>query len=261
MKYGITTNITLQVRKGPDQRDEMVNQLLFGEVYSILETIGAWCRIESGIDQHSGWIETNCLHPISEKDYIKYLSDRQYVLKSLTKAFYTKHGKSGFWILPGSTLPEYNTENRHFNIGDEELFLEESNEEEPQPDIRQAILDTAHSYLHSPHLWGGRSLFGIDCSGFTQIVYKINGKRIPRETSQQVKQGNLVPFLEESKPGDLAFFDNDKGVICHAGILISKNKVIHASCKVRIDLIDHQGIHRSDMNEYTHKLRVIKSIL
>ena len=123
------------------------------------------------------------------------------------------------------------------------------------------MIETAFMYLNAPYLWGGKSPFGIDCSGFTQMVYKLNGYKLLRDASQQSKQGDALSFIEESEPGDLAFFDNDEGNIIHVGIIMEDNYIIHASGKVRIDRLDHLGIYNAEANRHTHKLRVIKKII
>ncbi|MNL48577.1 Gamma-D-glutamyl-L-lysine endopeptidase [compost metagenome] len=116
-------------------------------------------------------------------------------------------------------------------------------------------------FLNAPYLWGGRSILGIDCSGFTQVCYKILGIKLKRDAYQQADQGELVSFINEGKLGDLAFFDNAEGRITHVGILINSHQIIHASGRVRIDSIDHQGIFNEETQQYSHKLRIIKRIL
>ena len=117
------------------------------------------------------------------------------------------------------------------------------------------------SFLNVPYLWGGKSPFGIDCSGFTQTVYKLCGYSLLRDAKQQATQGEVLSFIEESEPGDLAFFDNEEGNITHVGILLDGNRIIHASGKVRIDKLDHQGIFNLEKNDYTHRLRLISKII
>ena len=123
------------------------------------------------------------------------------------------------------------------------------------------IVNTALLYLNTPYLWGGKTPFGIDCSGFTQMVYKLNGFNILRDASQQASQGEVLSFIEESSPGDLAFFDNNEGEITHVGIIMEDHRIIHAHGKVRIDLLDQSGIYNLDTKTHSHKLRVIKKIV
>ena len=124
-----------------------------------------------------------------------------------------------------------------------------------------ALIVTALFFQNAPYLWGGRTLFGIDCSGFSQIVFKLNGIKLNRDAWQQAEQGAVVDFLPEAKSGDLAFFDNAEGRIIHVGIMLGTNKIIHASGKVRVDTIDNQGIYNAEMGRYTHKLRIIKRFI
>jgi len=70
-----------------------------------------------------------------------------------------------------------------------------------------------------------------------------------------------LSFIEETKPGDLAFFDDDEGRIVHVGIIWEKNKIIHASGKVRIDNVDQFGIYNVETKRYTHQMRVMKRII
>jgi cell wall-associated NlpC family hydrolase len=128
-------------------------------------------------------------------------------------------------------------------------------------DVRESIALTAREFLNVPYLWGGKSFFAVDCSGFTQLVYKVHNVKLPRDASQQVEVGESLTFVEESQPGDLAFFENDEGRIVHVGIMLENQKIIHASGKVRIDTLDSTGIFNKEMNKHTHKLRVIKSVL
>ena len=125
---------------------------------------------------------------------------------------------------------------------------------------KSKIITTALRFLNSPYLWGGRTPLGIDCSGFTQMVYRLQGIDLPRDAYQQSEVGTTLSFIEESEAGDLAFFDDQEGKITHVGIMLEDNHIIHASGKVRIDRIDQQGIFNKETGKHTHKLRLIKSI-
>jgi cell wall-associated NlpC family hydrolase len=122
------------------------------------------------------------------------------------------------------------------------------------------VVSAAMMYLNATELVGGKTPFGIDSSGLSQMAYKLNGIALKRTPQEQSTQGEALSFIEEAKAGDLVFFDNKDGVIDHVGILLENNYIIHAFGSVRIDRIDHTGIFNIDTNSYTHSVRVIKSI-
>jgi cell wall-associated NlpC family hydrolase len=121
-----------------------------------------------------------------------------------------------------------------------------------------AIKERAMPFLSTPYLWGGRSVFGIDCSGFTQMVFRFFNIPLLRDAYLQATQGDVVGFLQEARCGDLAFFDNAEGRITHVGILLNDQEIIHSSGNVRIDKIDNAGIINVETSVRTHKLRIIK---
>ena len=125
--------------------------------------------------------------------------------------------------------------------------------------LKPGIADeVARLYLNTPYLWGGRTPFGIDCSGFVQMVYRFAGIQLPRDASLQVKGGVSLGFIDEAQPGDLAFFESEEGAIVHVGILTGNRRIIHASGTVRVDPIDHHGIFNMQANGYSHRLRIVK---
>lgn len=167
-----------------------------------------------------------------------------------------------FLIVAGSTLPHFKQKNSTFTIANTHYKIERNiSVKTVEADTRSKIINTALKYFNAPYLWGGRTPLGIDCSGLTQIVYKIAGLNLPRDAYQQAQLGEHFSFLEEALPGDLAFFDNELGEIIHVGIIWEKNKIIHASGKVRIDNIDHAGIFNLETHRYTHQLRLMKRIV
>ena len=163
------------------------------------------------------------------------------------------------YLIAGSSLPHVASDGQ-FTIDSTNYKLQSTATKPSHNSFAQEILQVAKFYLNAPYLWGGRSVFGIDCSGFTQIVFKQFNLYLHRDAYQQAQQGELINFLEEAKTGDLAFFDNSDGHITHVGIIIDNNKIIHASGKVRIDFIDSQGIFNHELQRYTHTLRIIKRI-
>ena len=163
-------------------------------------------------------------------------------------------------ITLGSSLPQFRK--NKLKLGEQDFSFEGNALNSSSIEHTEtAIEELATKYLNAPYLWGGRSIWGIDCSGFTQLVFKMLGIKIRRDAYQQADQGITLGFIEEAEPGDLAFFDNEDGKIIHVGILLGQGKIIHASGKVRIDRIDHQGIFNEETGKYSHKLRIIKRIL
>jgi len=257
MKFGIAALSIIPLRAEPKEQSEMINQILFGEIYTILQEKKKWCRVQLAHDGYEGWIDRLLLTKISEQEFNNRLQETL-VSNSLLTVLSDNTEKLN--IVRGSSFYRLDTSNTTFNFLGKEYQITDFESLVSQKD-RKEIIKTATSYLASPYLWGGRTPFGIDCSGFTQIVYKINGVLIPRDASQQVMVGVSRNFVNEALPGDLAFFDNEEGNVIHVGIVLGNQKIIHASGKVRIDTLDHQGIFNEDTQQYSHKLRVIQNII
>ncbi|PZR20853.1 MAG: hydrolase Nlp/P60 [Flavobacterium psychrophilum] len=252
--FGICNLAIVPLRLEPSDRSEMTTQVLFGEHFKILEQTEKWSRIELAYDGYNGWMDNKQFRLISQADY-DALNNSPSVLNGDLIEYLTTPDNQLLSIPMGSTLtfldqPSINTEKYMF----EGLKVSGVTS-------KQQLLQTAFMYLNAPYLWGGKTPFGLDCSGFTQMVYKLNGYSLLRDASQQATQGEALSFIEESEPGDLAFFDNEEGRIIHVGIIMEDNHIIHAHGKVRIDRLDHLGIYNTDTKRHSHKLRVIKKII
>ncbi|MDO1500459.1 C40 family peptidase [Winogradskyella maritima] len=249
MQYGICNLGIVPLRLESSDTSEMVSQVLYGEVFKILEMRKKWSRIRLAHDKYEGWIDNKQFLEIDKDNYSSIHNSDKILSKNIIE-FVSDASDNLFTIPLGSTLNGINLLNHKFegnSISGKKEKLE--------------LLKTAFYYMNAPYLWGGKTPFGIDCSGFTQMVYKLNGYNILRDASQQATQGEALSFIEESEPGDLAFFDNAEGNIIHVGIIMKDNYIIHAHGKVRIDRLDHSGIYNSERNEHTHKLRVIKKVI
>jgi hypothetical protein len=249
MQYGITHLSIVPLRSEPSDPSELVSQVLYGERFKVLEQRKKWSKIRLEFDNYEGWIDNKQYVEILEETY-KDLNTKSLIVSSdLIEHVINENNQ--FNVIPlGSTLNGLTLLNHRY----EGEILEGI-----QP--KTNLINTAFMYLNSPYLWGGKTPFGIDCSGLTQMVYKLNGYKIFRDASQQATQGEALSFIEESEPGDLAFFDNNEGNIIHVGIIMKDNYIIHAHGCVRIDRLDHTGIFNTETNMHTHKLRVIKRII
>lgn len=247
------------MRHEPSDRAEQVTQLLFGEHFTILESGLKWTKIQHAWDEYIGWISTKQFQTISTDLFTALNTKFPTMVGDIAQVVLHKEQNSSLPVLLGSVLPQYN--NHSLSIGSAAYQYEGSLQNTTPKNLRNALIETAYLYINSPYAWGGRTPFGIDCSGFTQMVYKLCGQKILRDASQQAGQGNPLSFIEESLPGDLAFFDNEDGKIIHVGIILKDSKIMHASGQVRIDKLDHQGIYNETLKQYTHNLRVIKNCI
>ena len=248
------------VRANPSDVEEVVTQLLFGELVEILEASKAkknWCKIRCDYDGYEGWMDIRQLRRIGEMDAEMYRQNHAFCLDLTAILTNNNHFLP---ITMGAILPMFDGMN--LQLGDKHYaFNGQAVQNKAIKATPELIIKFARRYLFAPYLWGGKSPFGIDCSGFTQIVFRMAGIRLRRDASQQVEQGRLVDFVDQTQAADLAFFENDKGKIVHVGIMLEGNQIIHAAGQVRIDRLDHQGIYNEERNLYSHKLRLIKRFL
>ena len=207
-------------------KSEMLSQILYGEKAEILEMNKNWSKIKMNFEGSEGWILSSQIAEV--------FSENSHNLSANFSLVDTIHGTMLLSI--GSEI--------------------EAKKEDENDTIDQSAL----SFLNVPFLNGGRSFFGIDADGFTQLIYKKHNIKIPRKAFQQAELGEVLSFVEESEAGDLAFFDDENGNITHVGIMMEDQKIIHVSGKVRIDILDSSGIFNVDQNKHTHKLRFIKRL-
>ena len=237
------------MRAETSDRSEMVNQLLYGEVFKVPEKRKSWSRIRLAHDSYVGWIDNKQYQEISEEEYAFAKAQTPSLVSDPVQFVTDAHGQLQT-VLLGTSVHT--------------LSLLKSTYEGTSTTGKKdksLLIETALQYLNTPYLWGGRTPFGIDCSGFTQMVYRLNGYKLKRDASEQATQGEALSFIEESEPGDLAFFDNEEGAIVHVGLIMEDNYIIHAHGEVRIDRLDHSGIYNVHQRKHTHKLRVIKKVV
>lgn len=257
--FGVCKLSIVPCRKEPSDKSEMVTQLLFGEIYEVVGNSGNWLNIITDHDNYECWIGIKQHFVIASQLYNKIKDSRPFYTNDFVQTIFSHKDKIHFPIVIGSLLPLY--EKPFCYLGDAQFDFEGDIVSPISFVGRKKLIENAYIFLNAPYLWGGRSPFGIDCSGFTQMVYRLSGINLPRDARQQVLLGNALSFVEEALPGDLAFFDNAEGNITHVGIMLDNKQIIHASGRVRIDSLDHQGIYDQEGKKYTHNLRVIKNII
>jgi hypothetical protein len=257
--FGFCRHSLVAVRTEPSHRSEQCTELLFGELYAVLDHYGEWIQVRIIYDNYEGWIHRSSFYEIGENEFRRLHELPCHVSTEVVQLIENRSLQAWFPVLLGSSF--HGLEKQSFSAGEYEYFYEGLTEAIPHSGAREKILEMAMIYLHAPYRWGGRSPFGIDCSGFTQMAYKLAGVQLLRDSAQQAAQGETISFISDAKAGDLLFFDDEEEMITHTGILLPDDRIIHASGNVRIDKVDHQGIFNVDTRAYSHKLRLIKKIL
>lgn len=243
---GICNLAVIPLRKLPDSTSEIVSQLLFGDQYIVHHIAKGWADITVIDDDYRGFISEKQLCVSDEKFPEQWMVNTHY-------PFVEAVVSDGKLLLPaGCRIPAQAT----FSIKGERYEMKAPMQNYTTTDIATV----ATQYLHVPYLWGGKTAFGIDCSGFCQVVFRQCGIELPRDAYQQAECGSTLSFVEECRLGDLAFFDNEAGRITHVGIMLDNQRIIHASGKVRIDYLDHHGILNAEEKQYSHKLRLLKRL-
>jgi gamma-D-glutamyl-L-lysine dipeptidyl-peptidase len=257
LDFGVSRLSIIPVRAEGSDKAEQVTQLLFGDHYEVLDSSKdkKWIKIRVYYDQYEGWIDTKQHHSIS-KEHFEYINRADFKITTdvTTSILYNK---TPLVIVMGSIIPISSTE--LFKMEEQFAFNGESKSIGLKRDVEN-LKNTAKKYLNTPYLWGGKSPFGIDCSGFTQMVFKINGYKLNRDSAQQAKQGKSIKF-NEAQAGDLAFFKNKDSKITHVGVLLANDKIIHASGRVRIDNFNEEGILNTETKVYTHILDGLRRIV
>jgi gamma-D-glutamyl-L-lysine dipeptidyl-peptidase len=237
------------VRAEASDRSEIVTQLLFGELVEITQVADNWLKIQSFMDGYEGWIDSKQIQDLREKEFSRWMDG----LVVEHSEFRLVDGPEGKQLLPKGFFRPSDSEET-FSIGKSTYrFL---NEEDVFP---SSLIDFALSYLNAPYLWGGKTPFGIDCSGFMQQIHRVFNYQLPRDASQQAEIGQEIDF-EDREAGDLAFFISDSGTIHHVGLLLNKDEIIHAHGYVRIDDFSSRGITRKIDEVHSHKLHSIKRL-
>jgi cell wall-associated NlpC family hydrolase len=236
----------------------MITQLLFGEVCEIItKKHNHWCRIKTAVDDMEGWCLSHQLEFLTAVEYEKFQLKCAYTLDITQSAIGNNHHMP---ILLGSMLPHY--DGISFKMpGQSMRYSGQVYFPYQTPFRKEMMLKIARKYLFAPYLEGGRTPFGVDAGGYIQMVFKIFGISLSRRIEQQSQEGEVLHFVSEGRPGDLAFFEDDDGKIIHGGILINNESLIHSYGMVRIDPLDHYGIFNKSLKAYTHRLRFIKRIL
>jgi len=259
MRFGMCNLSVVPVRKEPSHQSEMITQLLFGELFEIIEKERGWVKAKLIYDGYEGWVNDKQYLPLYNETFERLHDFGSTITLDIVQVLINETKNYVIPVVLGSSLPY--VVNNSFFIDEHKYTFDGTVRPAKEEVTPERIVENAYMYLSAPYMWGGRSPFGIDCSGLVQMVYKLSGIKLPRDAAQQSIKGTHINFLSEAISGDLAFFDNEEGNIIHTGIILPNSQIIHSSGRVRIDMLDHEGIFNAEIKQYTHKLRIIKRII
>jgi cell wall-associated NlpC family hydrolase len=254
MDYAICSVPAAPLRKEPAHRSEMVSQLLFGETMQVMEIKDEWIRIKTIYDDYEGWLTHHLVSEVAKEIALQSL---QYVaVEPLNEA----SGPDGAMkITSASHLVSYDPKKPY--LWSEDYRYSGSVKEVSEAFTSASIIAFARKWLNAPYLWGGKTILGVDCSGFVQTVFKLFGVKLKRDAWQQAQQGETITSLSSAKEADLAFFQNEEGRIVHVGIVMEYQQIIHAAGKVRIDGLTSEGIINKDTGKRSHRLHSIRRVI
>lgn len=256
---GIITLPLVALRESDNERSELFSQLLFGERVEIIETRERWLFIRNFSDNYRGWIDRKMIETLTTSEEERITGATKYIFQVPITLCDKTTSKEKMFLPGGSIL--YANQAGACTIGQETYSTDLSGLITHDTISGERIISLAMQYLNAPYLWGGKSVFGIDCSGLVQVVYAMCGIQLDRDASEQIESGQPIDFLSEAKAGDLAYFENSEGRIIHVGILLNSHQIIHASGWVKVETIDSNGIISAQTGKYTHKLRIIKRVI
>ncbi|MBC7449368.1 MAG: C40 family peptidase [Hymenobacteraceae bacterium] len=258
MKPGICPLSIAPLRAEPSDKAEQVTQLVFGECYFVVDEQPKWLRVRIAADGYEGWLDAKQHQPVPDEWFAEYVAAQPHP-RTLDVVGVVSDDHTRLPVQLGSVLPFF--DGMTLRLGpNRRLFYNglATNLRQPVPD--GLLLRVANLYRGAPYQWGGKSVFGLDCSGFTQQVFGLLGQQLPRDAAQQVAVGEEVHFADQARAGDLAFFDSADGRIVHVGLVVAEGQILHASGEVRLDTLDHHGIFHAGRGEYSHRLRIIKRV-
>lgn len=266
MQFGICYLPLIPLRSEPSEKAEMVTQILFGQLFRLIDSSEEWSRVEILDDTYSGWCTTKMLQFLPEEVYLKISQLKYHTLdEPLTKCSPVSSDNESMYLPAGSHLYIYDETNEQYikfviwRVSGEIIKSEIWKTEYSPKQIPHQPVNVALKFLNAPYLWGGKSICGIDCSGLVQVAYLLSGVNIGRDASDQAKCGDIIDSVNDALPGDLAFFINSKGLVSHVGICMGQGLIIHSSGSVRIDFLDKRGIFNKS-GQYTHELKFVRRI-
>ena len=203
------------IRRAPDLAAEQMDQLLFGEIFDVLDDRDGFAWGQSRRDGYVGFVERAALAPAGAPPTHRVAAIRTYAFAEpsiKTRAF-------GPYSINALVHVEAR-EGRFAKAAGSGWFI--GDHLAPIGRFEDDAVAVAERFLGAPYLWGGRESLGLDCSGLTQQALATCGIAYPRDTDQQEQRGRRLAAAD-LKRGDLVFW---KG---HVAMMLDGERIIHAN--------------------------------
>ena len=260
MQYAVVLTPLVPVRNEASEKSEMVTQLVFGDLLTIVDEAGEWVEVVNYFDNYRGWVTGKMLTTLSKEEYNQLTSSKPAIVRLPLLDIKEKNKNMPIRVSIGATLPGYDYLSQQMRVAGRIFTIKNKSVYKTDKTLLKDILRTATYFINTPYLWGGKSIMGIDCSGFVQIVYRMHNIDLPRDASQQINYGRRIDSFVDICPGDLAFFHNDKGNVVHVGIVYTPNQIIHCSGNVHTDKLTQEGIWSYELEKFTHRNILFKRL-
>ncbi|MGM1429485.1 C40 family peptidase [Sphingobacterium lactis] len=253
MALAVCTLSSISVYQEPTIAAVRVYELLFGEGLLVLERAKEWVYIRVLETDIQGWVMEGQFEEVDAVPTYDFIVDD-------VGGFALGDEQATIALFHGSPMPEngvLTTKVNTYNFLNDPLKVNFGFEVERD---RESLENFTATYLNKTVSHKGRTEHGLDSIGLCGLFYRHFGFELPKDLESMLTLGKAIDFISEIQDGDLAFFENEEGIVDHVGLVVSEDEVLHVREKVRIDHLDNEGLFNKDLNQVTHKLRIVKRI-
>jgi hypothetical protein len=279
-RFGIVSVSVGNVRSNPRHSAEMATQAMMGMVVKLLKKRGGWYYAQLP-DNYLGWLEESAMK-VTNEDGVELWKSAKKVITTTMFTFVRERPNASSQpvsdAVAGVLLKQVKSSGRWLAVelpDGRQGFIEQSSVDEFSRWKRtrkltpENIEATAKSMIGIPYLWGGTSPKGMDCSGYTKTVFRLNGLELARDANQQADGGEAVDKggdFEKLKKGDLLFFGRKATAerpedISHVGIYLGKKEFIHTpgGAGVKLNSLDPSAANynESELKRFVRARRYI----
>lgn len=265
--YGVVSISVANIRSEPEHSAELATQATLGTPLKVLNKVGYWYQVQTP-DHYISWVDEGGIQLMNKNEFDSWQAGEKLIYLNLYGFSYTEPNTNVQTVsdlVSGNVLQLKGEQENFYKIAypdGREAFIPKETAKTYASWVasvhasEMSLVSTAKQLMGIPYLWGGTSLKGVDCSGFTKTVYFLNGLVLPRDASQQVHTGDAIDTsngFDQLRPGDLLFFGKaatatSSEKVIHVGMWIGNNEFIHSSGKVRISSIDKNAPNFDESN-------------